>query len=357
LKIKFGLSAIAFTIADFVEQGVVAERSGFDSVWIPDHFTDLPPSNDKYEPWTVLATIGAKTQRLLLGTLATDCARRHPASVAHVTATLDNLTQGRVILGIGAGEAMNITPYGLPWEDPDTRVKRLEESVKIMRLLWKSTQTAPVNFQGQFYHLKDARLDLHPYNERNLPVYIAALGSKRSLQLTGRLGDGWLPWFNTPETFIERMSIIDRAAEKSGRSADQIDKTAVVYLALSDDHRKQQQILDSMKAEIVVLTSSTRLAKLGHDVDAQTMDYSYQKCLASNEDTELANKLGSSLPDSVAEQFLVSVNVRVCIERLEELVNAGARHLIIRNMLWANRLEDFHSTLDRIGREVIPAFS
>ena len=74
MKIKFGLSAIAFTIADFVEQGVVAERSGFDSVWIPDHFTDLPPSNDKYEPWTVLATIGAKTQRILLGTLATDCA-------------------------------------------------------------------------------------------------------------------------------------------------------------------------------------------------------------------------------------------------------------------------------------------
>ena len=354
---KFGLSAIAFTIADFVEQGIVAERSAFDSIWIPDHFTDLQPSNDKYEPWTVLATIGAKTKRILLGTLATDCTRRHPASIGHVTATLDNLTQGRVILGIGAGEAMNIAPYGLPWEAPDTRVKRLEESVKVMRLLWKSTQTAPVNFEGQFYHLKDARLDLHPYDERNIPVYIAALGSKRSLQLTGRVGDGWLPWFNTPETFIERRSIIDRAAEKVGRSTEQIDKTAIVYLALSDDNRKQKQILNSMKAEIIALTSSSRLAKLGQ-IDAQAlMDHSYQKCLASKADAELASRLGSNMPDSMANKFLVTGNVRACIERLEELVNAGARHLIIRNMLWASRLEDFHTTLDRIGKDVIPAFS
>jgi phthiodiolone/phenolphthiodiolone dimycocerosates ketoreductase len=357
LKTKFGLSAIAFNIADFVEQGIVAERSGFESVWIPDHFTDLPPSNDKYEPWTVLATIGAKTQRILLGTLATDCTRRHPASIAHVTATLDNLTQGRVILGIGAGEAMNITPYGLPWESADTRVRRLEESVKIMRLLWKSTQTSPVTFNGGFYHLKNARLDLHPFDERSLPVYIAALGSNRSLELTGQIGDGWLPWFNTPKTFIERSLIINRAAEESGRAADTIDKTAVVYLALSEDTRKQKQIIESMKAEIVVLTSPSRLAKLGYVDRKIGSDHTYQRCLASNEDAQMAYKLGSSLPDSIAEAFLVRGNTGACIEQFEEFLNAGARHLIIRDMLWANRLEDFHTTLERIGTEIIPVFS
>jgi alkanesulfonate monooxygenase SsuD/methylene tetrahydromethanopterin reductase-like flavin-dependent oxidoreductase (luciferase family) len=81
------------------------------------------------------AYIGAKTDRILLGTLATDCIRRHPASIAHVLATLDNLTQGGAVLGIGTGEAMNIVPYGLPWEAPDCRVSRLEETVRIMRWL------------------------------------------------------------------------------------------------------------------------------------------------------------------------------------------------------------------------------
>jgi alkanesulfonate monooxygenase SsuD/methylene tetrahydromethanopterin reductase-like flavin-dependent oxidoreductase (luciferase family) len=358
LKVKFGLSAIAFVINDFIEQGIVAERAGFDSVWIPDHFTDLPPSNDKYEPWTVLAHIGAKTERIMLGTLATDSIRRHPASMAHVLSTLDNLTDGRAILGIGAGEAMHVIPYGLPWEDPDTRVSRLEESVRIMRLLWKSSQTEPVNFDGRFYHLKGARLDLHPYGERNLPIFLASLGSKRSLQLTGKLADGWLPWFNTPETFLERSRIIDRAAEKAGRSPNEIEKTAVVYLALTNNPSQQKQILDSMKPEIVVLTSASRLAQLGHNVDAGTSsDYSYQKCLASSQDTERACRLGASLPDSVAERFLITGTAETCIAQLGKLVKAGAHHIIIRNMLWANRLEDFRETLGRIGREIIPAFA
>jgi len=358
LKIKFGLSAIAFEINDFIQQAVVAEDAGFDSVWIPDHFTDLPPSNDKYEPWTISAYIGAKTERILLGTLATDCVRRHPTSIAHTLATLDNLTQGRAILGIGAGEAMNIVPYGLPWEEPDTRVSRLEESVRIIRLLWKSSSIAPVNFDGRFCRLKDARLDLHPYGERDLPIYIASLGSKRCLQLTGKLGDGWLPWFNTPETFVERGKIIDEAAEKARRPLDRIEKTAVVYFALTKDPGRQKKILDSMRPELVVLNSARRLAQFGHAVNTEeSTNYSYQKCLASQEDGERAKRLGTNLPEHVIERFLVTGNAESCIEQLEKMVRAGAKHLIIRDMLWANHLENFHNTLNWFRTEIIPAFT
>jgi phthiodiolone/phenolphthiodiolone dimycocerosates ketoreductase len=357
LKVKFGLSAIAYEIKDFIDQAVDAEQNGFDSVWVADHFTDLPPSNDKYDPWPVLAAIGMKTQKILLGTLATDCARRHPALISHAAATLDNLTAGRAILGIGAGEAMNLVPYGLPWEEPDIRVARLEEAVKVIRLLWKSTFNSPVNFQGRFYHLKDARLDLHPHNDRNLPVYIASLGSKRSLRLTGKLADGWLPWFNTAESFIERSKIVDEMAVKTGRSPGDIEKVAVVYLALTSDRGKEKRVLDSMKPEIVVLTGGRRLTSLGYKVDSDSGDYSYQKCLASEDDAEEARRLGSGIPDDLARRFLVVGDPDRCVDRLQELVGAGAQHLIIRDMLWANRMEDFHHTLKVVGRDIIPSFS
>ena len=357
MKVKFGLSAIAFDITDFIEQAVIAEKSRFGSIWVADHFTDLPPSNDKYEPWPVLGAMGGRTKEILLGTLATDCIRRHPSSLAHVVATLDNLTHGRVVLGIGAGEAMNILPYGLPWENAQTRLSRLEETVKVIRLLWRSSSTSPVDFQGQFYQLRNARLDLHPYNDRNIPIYIASLGSMRSLELTGKIGDGWLPWFNTPETYVERCKLIDEVTVRTGRSPSEVEKTAVVYLALTDDRNKQKRVIDSMKAEIVVLNATRRLSKLGHALEVEkSSNYSYQKCLASQEDADRARQLGATLPDSIAEEFLVTGTPRRCIDQMEELVSAGVQHLIIRDLLWANGLQDFHSTLELVGREIIPAF-
>jgi phthiodiolone/phenolphthiodiolone dimycocerosates ketoreductase len=358
LKVKFGLSAIAFNIGDFVEQAIRAEQFGFRSIWVADHYTDLPPSNDKYEPWTVLATMGAKTQRILLGTLATDSVRRHPSSIAHAVATLDNLTNGRVIIGIGAGEAMNVLPYGLPWENPRIRLSRLEETVKVIRLLWKSNAASPVNFEGRFYRLHDARLDLPPHNDRMIPIYIASLGSRRGLQLTGRVGDGWLPWFNTPETFVERSKLIDETAARVGRSPSEIEKTAVVYFAPTNDLNKQKYIMDSIKTEIVVLNSAQRLAKLGHSINAkESSKYSYQKCLASQEDSEQAKRLGATIPDSIAQRFLVMGTSRNCVDQLEELVSAGVQHMILRDMLWANGLDSFYSTLALTGREIIPAFN
>jgi phthiodiolone/phenolphthiodiolone dimycocerosates ketoreductase len=354
---KFGFSAIALDIKDFLDQGIAAEENGFDSIWVADHFVDLPPSNDKYDPWPVLAVIGARTEKILLGTLATDCIRRHPTSIAHAAATLDNLTHGRAILGIGAGEAMNVVPYGLPWDERETRVARLEETVEVIRMLWKSTLNSSMTFQGQFYNLKDAWLDLHPYNDRSLPVYIASLGSRRSLQLTGKLADGWLPWFNTPESFLKRSKIIDEMALKMDRSPQDIEKTAVVYLALTDEQEKQKRILESMKAEIVVLTGARRLAGYGYVVNAdESINYSYQKCLASKADAERAKRLGEAMPDSLVKRFLVTGNPKQCVDGVEELVNAGAQHLIIRDMLWANQIGDFHTTLKTIGEEIIPAF-
>jgi len=355
--VRFGLFLDATDVHSLIELGIAAETEEFDSIWAPDHFTDPPPSSDRYDPWTVLGAIGAKTERVLMGTLATDCVRRHPASIAHVAATLDNITKGRAILGIGAGEAMNIKPYGLTWEDPQTRVARLRESIQVIRLLWHSNLASPVNFQGQFYRLTDACLDIHPYGDRNLPIHIAALGSKRCLELAGELGDGYLPWFNIPESYAQRKKVIDEAAARAGRPSHEIQKAAVVCLCLSEDQNAHKKVLDSMKPEIVMFPGARRFTGLGQAVNKKSENYSYQSCLASGVNSERARNLGEILPDSFARKFLVAGSANECIDQLEKLVKAGAGHLIMRNMLAAHGVEDFHITLRRIAKEIIPVFT
>ena len=330
----------------------MAEKERFDSIWVPDHFADVPPSNDRYDPWVVLAAIGAKTENILVGTLVTDCVRRHSASIAHVAASVDNITHGRVILGIGTGEAMNVKPYGLPWEDSQTRLARLRETVHVIRLLWKSSLMFPVDFRGQFHHWIGARLDVHPYADRSIPIFIASLGSRRSLDLVGEVGDGWLPWLNTPDSFMQRRQLIDEAATQKGRSPDEIEKTAVVCLCLSDDQDLQKRILDSVKTEIAMFPGARRFARFEHLAKA---NFSFQECLASMADSERAKRLGETLSDALARKFLVTGTVDECVSQIEDFVKAGAQHIIIRNMLYG--IEEYDTTLRRIAREIIPIFS
>jgi phthiodiolone/phenolphthiodiolone dimycocerosates ketoreductase len=358
LKIKFGFNGVAFNIRDFIEEGVDAEDAGFYSMWVADHFTDIPPPYEKYEPWTILAAISQKTETIKLGTSATDSIRRHPASLAHSLATLDNLSEGRAIVGIGAGEAMNVVPYGMPWEDPPIRLERLEEFVKVMRLLWSSSYERPVDYGGKFYTLKNARLDLRPYNDRAIPIYIASLGSRKGLELVGRIADGWLPWFNTPETLRDRVKIINDAANHAGRSPNDVEKAAIVYLILTDDAQKQKAIMDSVKPEIVLHTSAKRLRTMGYDINAdKSTNYSFQRCIASEKDGRRAKELGEPLPDNIARRFVVAGNPTQCVAQLHELVEAGASHFIIRDLLWAVEKRDYKTALRKMKDELVSTFA
>jgi phthiodiolone/phenolphthiodiolone dimycocerosates ketoreductase len=197
------------------ECGVLAEKAGFDTLWLPDHFVDI--NGDRLEPWTVLSAVAARTKRIRLGSAVTDTQRNHPARTAHAVTSLDVISRGRAILGIGAGEAMNIEPFGLPWESVHERVARLSESIRVIRMLWSSSREKPVSFDGRYYHLKGAYLTQPPRQRPYPPIYIGVFASKIALQVVGQLADGWLPWINTPDTFERRWSLIKEAAELAGR--------------------------------------------------------------------------------------------------------------------------------------------
>ena len=115
--------------------------------------------------------------------------------LAQTALTLDHVTKGRAILGLGSGEQLNVEPYGMEWDKP---VGHLDEALDVMRLLWDAE--GAVDFEGQFYNLKDAVLGLSPYTPGGPPIWIAA-HKPRMLGITGRKGDGWLPTKMVPEEY------------------------------------------------------------------------------------------------------------------------------------------------------------
>src|SRR6476659_7720881 len=141
-----------------------------DSIWTPE-FTDLAttsPSPHRYlDAMAVAAAAAAQTTTVPIATCVVDTVPRHPAMLAQSAITIDHIAKGRFILGVGSGEMENCTPYGFDFDKP---VSRFEEALKVIRLLWDTD--GPVDFEGQFYQLHHARLDIEPYGGKTPKLWV-----------------------------------------------------------------------------------------------------------------------------------------------------------------------------------------
>lgn len=204
------------------------ERAGFASTWWPDHLMAWHPQSIWTEEFTPLAkrqkdtnvfldtvacmtAAAVSTDRIRIGSSVTDPVRRHPAMLAQEFLSIDHFSGGRCIFGIGTGEGENAVPYGLSINKP---ASRLEEALEIIRLLWGSE--GPVSYDSQFWTHKDAVLGLGPAAEgRFPPIWVAAHGP-RMLDITGRLGDGWLPTMMSVDAYRESLGRIMSARGTAG---------------------------------------------------------------------------------------------------------------------------------------------
>jgi G6PDH family F420-dependent oxidoreductase len=187
IRIGYFLSAEEFTPAELLEQAKLAERAGFEGLWISDHFH--PWMDAQGQSAFVWSMIGALSQvcRLPVTTAVTCPTRRiHPAIVAQAAATSAVLLEGRFVLGVGSGEALNEHIYGDPWPTADVRLEMLEEAVEVMRELWKGGY---VDHRGRYYTVDTARLYTLP--DEPPKVYVSGFG-KKSIELAGRIGDGYV---------------------------------------------------------------------------------------------------------------------------------------------------------------------
>jgi G6PDH family F420-dependent oxidoreductase len=187
MRFGYFLSCEEYSPIQLVEQAVAAERAGFDALWISDHFH--PWNDEQGQSPFVWAVIGALSQACSLPvTTAVTCptVRTHPVVVAQAAATAATMLEGRFVLGVGTGEALNEHVLGTPWPSLDVRLEMLEEAVDVIRELWTGEV---VTRQGRHYAVDTARIYTLP--DQPPPIYMSAFGPK-SLDSAARIADGFI---------------------------------------------------------------------------------------------------------------------------------------------------------------------
>jgi phthiodiolone/phenolphthiodiolone dimycocerosates ketoreductase len=222
-----------------------------DSIWTPE-FTDLatvsPSPHRHLDALAVAAAAAVLTKSVPLATSVVDTVRRHPSLLAQTALTISHLSRGRFILGLGSGETENTVPYGFDFAKP---VSRFEESIRVIRLLWDAQ--GPVDFSGQFYTLRHARLDTEPYEGRVPPIWAGAAGP-RALGIIGRYCDGWWPTGSySPEDYAAKLKVIRDAAEQAGRDPMAITPAFIWTCLMADDDAELAQILEAPLIKAYVL--------------------------------------------------------------------------------------------------------
>lgn len=198
----------------------LVDSLGYDSVWTWDHFVPLQGDTDGpiFEAWQVLAAWGALTTRVRIGTLVTGNTYRHPAVLANMVATLDHVSAGRAILGLGAAwHEGEHRMYGIPFPSVGGRLARMDEAATVIRSLLDSPFT---DFSGKHYELRKAVCEPKPV-QRRLPLLIGGAGEQKTLRTVARVADLW-HMNGAPELFVHKLEVLRRHCEAVRRDPAEI---------------------------------------------------------------------------------------------------------------------------------------
>jgi len=234
--IRLGLQIPNFTFpgvadADLFETiagiATAAENNGFDSIWVMDHLYQIevvgPKEHPMLEAYTLLGALGARTRQAALGTMVTGVTYRNPALLAKIVTTLDIVTSGRAILGIGAAwNDDEHAGYGFDFPSAGERLDRLEEALQITRAMF--TEQAP-SFEGRHYRVQQVLNNPKPIRGR-IPVLIGGGGEKRTLRLVAQYGDA-CNLFGGPDAVRHKLDVLERHCADVGRDPAEITKTAL----------------------------------------------------------------------------------------------------------------------------------
>lgn len=239
-----GITGITWTQLHDLWQHV--EATGWDAACVTDHFMpNVPdPVAETLECWTALSGLALATQRMRIGTLVTGNTYRNPAVVAKMGATVDIMSGGRLICGLGAAWQMNEhVAYGIPFYTAAERLGRLEEACQILRSLWTEHK---VTFQGKFYQLNEAPLYPKPIQKPHPELLIGGGGEKRTLKIAAKYADHWNVW-GGPEVLKHKSQILNDHCAAVGRDPAAITRSANMPLLFTD---KQEQI-DRLVASVI----------------------------------------------------------------------------------------------------------
>lgn len=234
LKVSAWLS-VSWPTHDVLAVASEAEQAGYHGIWLADHFmvnteTIEPSDSGLHECFSLLAGLAVAVPRVRLGSLVAGTTYRHPAVLAKMAATIDHLSGGRLVLGIGTGWQLNEhAAYGIELGSIRERIDRFEEGIEIIRGLLTEQRTT---VHGTYYTVSDAPLEPKPVQSR-LPLLIGAKGEQRMLAIVAAAADEWNCW-STPEVFARKTAALDAHCTRIGRDPLSIWRTTQAKIQLDE---------------------------------------------------------------------------------------------------------------------------
>ena len=305
LKIGYKASAEQFGPRELLEFSVHAEKVGFDSIMVSDHFQPWRHTNG-HAPYSLgwLGALGERTSRAIIGTsVLTPTFRYHPSIVAQAFATLGLLCPGRVILGIGTGESLNEVPAtGMEWPGFKERFGRLRESIELMRQLWTEDR---VTFEGDYFQTERATIYDRP--DELIPIYVAAAGPTAA-RLAGRVAEGFICTSGkAPDLYRETLlPNVAKGLENGGREANDIEY--MIEMKVSFDTDRVRAMEDTRHWAALALSPEEKTGV---------------------EDPAEMEKLADAVPaERAAKRWIVSTDPDEHVERLTEMIDLGFTHLV-----------------------------
>ncbi|HJP65247.1 MAG TPA: LLM class flavin-dependent oxidoreductase [Actinomycetota bacterium] len=327
------------------------EEKGYDAIWYPDHWmawhsesiwtpdvtqiANFQPNPHVYlDPVACMAAVGVHTETIRLGTSVTEPIRRHPALLANEWLTLDHLTKGRTILGIGAGEAENITPYGL---DYSKQVSKFEEALTIIRLLWENDD--PVDFDGQFWTLKRAVNGMQPFRPGVFPEIWTGAHGPRMLDITGRLADGWLPSLLPPDDFEQRLTRMRAVAREAGRGDDAITAGMWFLAVVDEDHETAHRLVNDRIVRGFLLTlPDEAFARHGAPHPLGEGAYGLREYIPTMWQKEEMLAALDAIPDEVAHEYILHGTPDEIVATCRDYEARGLQHVVLWNITFLGDL-------------------
>lgn len=279
------------------------EALGYDSVWTSEHIFFYFPT---FDALTSLAAMAARTTRIRLGTAVMLLPLRPAALAAKEVASVDIISGGRVILGVGVGGEYpkEFEAVGVPVGE---RGARADEAIRVMRLLYTQDN---VRFQGRFTRLDGVTLQPKPKQPGGPPIWVAGR-SEAAMRRAGRLGDGYVPYLFSPERLRDGRAKVREHAERAGRDPGAITTGIYQFICLADTYEEAKRTA------------------------AADLSLRYNQPF-----------------DKIVDRYVVMGNVDDCVRRLEDFVEAGAEHFILVPI--GPRPGDFLAHVEAYARDVVP---
>ena len=244
--IRFGLQVAQqqTTVEELKDVWQEAEALGFDTLWVNDHLLPSvgPSDGAMLESWTLLGAMAASTSKIQIGCMVTSNTFRHPSILAKMAATVDHLSNGRLIFGIGSGWfKREHEAYGIEFSTMKGRAQRLDEALHVITALWQANPTA--SHTGTYYSLVDAPFVPKPVQKPMPPIMIGGVGEKLTLPIVARYAQMWNVPILSPSQFAKKNQVLEQYCADINRDCSEIERSYLTPMYLNPSPEALQRVL------------------------------------------------------------------------------------------------------------------